>query len=391
VVVADAHAPANINFDGSPSTATNVSSLIENRWSWSKAANVIYLEAPAGVGFSYSKVKSDLITGDNQTAADNLIALELFFKDKFPEYATNPFYVSGESYGGVYVPTLSLKIYQSGKLPQMRGYLVGNGVFDEEESIDTHVPFAYGHGFLSTASYNEIMKTCKGNYKNPTPECKTLLKEIDDNMVDVNGYDAYRTCYHPDVSVQQTAAHPYRIGSMTEMTRTSMMGMAQNLHVLSSLKKVTAGESVPCINSVLGTKFLNKESVRTALHVEQSPNQWQVCGGVEYKDDGVYKSLISVHKKMLAKYQPRVLVYNGDVDPGCNYLWAEASVQKFGLNVSKEWHPWVYGDRIVGEQLGGFMTEYTPNVSFVTVHGAGHMSPQWRPEAVFHMLSSFLN
>jgi len=44
----------------------------------------------------------------------------------------------------------------------------------------------------------------------------------------------------------------------------------------------------------------------------------------------------------------------------------------------------------VGEQLGGFLTRYTGDVWFATVHGAGHMSPQWRPEAVYHMLVSFL-
>ena len=84
------------------------------------------------------------------------------------------------------------------------------------------------------------------------------------------------------------------------------------------------------------------------------------------------------------------LVYNGDVDPGCNYLWAEASVARFGVDVVAPWKPWVYGDKRVGEQLGGFNTKYARNITFATVHGAGHMSPQWRPEAVFHMLSTFL-
>ena len=44
-------------------------------WSWSRAASVLYLEAPAGVGFSYSPLKKELINGDNQTAADNLAAI----------------------------------------------------------------------------------------------------------------------------------------------------------------------------------------------------------------------------------------------------------------------------------------------------------------------------
>ena len=48
------------------------------------------------------------------------------------------------------------------------------------------------------------------------------------------------------------------------------------------------------------------------------------------------------------------------------------------------------GNSLVGEQLGGFVTSYDGDVHFATVHGAGHMSPQWRPEAVYYMLERFL-
>lgn len=40
-----------------------------------------------------------------QVASENWDALKAFFTE-FPQFKSNDFYVTGESYGGVYVPTL---------------------------------------------------------------------------------------------------------------------------------------------------------------------------------------------------------------------------------------------------------------------------------------------
>ena len=73
---------------------------------WAKLANMVYLEAPAGVGFSYSDDKADYTTDDDMTAADNLEALQAFFK-KFPNLKSTSLFLTGESYAGVYTPTLA--------------------------------------------------------------------------------------------------------------------------------------------------------------------------------------------------------------------------------------------------------------------------------------------
>lgn len=36
-------------------------------------------------------------------------------------------------------------------------------------------------------------------------------------------------------------------------------------------------------------------------------------------------------------------------------------------------------------QLGGYVKDYENNVSFVTVHDSGHMVPQYKPLAAFHL------
>lgn len=64
-----------------------------------QAANIIFIEQPAGVGFSYPNIPAN----DTTTAVDTDAALRHFLS-MHPELQGRPFYVMGESYGGHYVP-----------------------------------------------------------------------------------------------------------------------------------------------------------------------------------------------------------------------------------------------------------------------------------------------
>ena len=78
-----------------------------NDWSWNKKANMLYIESPAGVGFSYCKgVVECNQYDDDKSAADNLTAV-LAWYEKFPEFKQHELYMSGESYAGIYVPYLT--------------------------------------------------------------------------------------------------------------------------------------------------------------------------------------------------------------------------------------------------------------------------------------------
>ncbi|RCN39171.1 serine carboxypeptidase [Ancylostoma caninum] len=70
--------PFYVNFDGS--------SLYENVYAWNTKANVLYLESPIGVGFSYDTTHDYYTTAnDDQTAAQNYAALKDFF-NRFHEF-----------------------------------------------------------------------------------------------------------------------------------------------------------------------------------------------------------------------------------------------------------------------------------------------------------------
>lgn len=104
--------------------------LIENPYSWNKLSSMVYLEQPAGVGFSYVTGDAVLDYGDKSSTADMMAAVDSFY-ELFPERRTNIMYLASESYGGHYIPQLSLKMIQSAnkfyiKEKRFRGVLVGN-------------------------------------------------------------------------------------------------------------------------------------------------------------------------------------------------------------------------------------------------------------------------
>jgi serine carboxypeptidase-like clade 2 len=75
----------------------------------------LFLESPAGVGFSYSNKSSDYdINGDRKTAADNYVFL-VNWLERFPEYKNRDFYIAGESYAGHYAPQLAHNILYHNK------------------------------------------------------------------------------------------------------------------------------------------------------------------------------------------------------------------------------------------------------------------------------------
>jgi len=84
----------------------NTTALIANPYPWNLEANMLYLESPAGVGFSVNTNDSATIFSDMSQSIDAFAALEVWYAG-YPEFMSNELFVSGESYAGLYVPYLS--------------------------------------------------------------------------------------------------------------------------------------------------------------------------------------------------------------------------------------------------------------------------------------------
>ncbi|KAK3581008.1 hypothetical protein CHS0354_013902 [Potamilus streckersoni] len=275
------HGPFVISSDGMTVTYNN--------YSWNKVANMLYLEAPAGVGFSYAFDKN-YTTDDDLTSLDNYAALKNFFI-KFPEFLSNDFYITGESYGGIYVPTLSSRVLDDQAI-NFKGFAVGNGLSDDELNDDSLLYFGYYHGLVGESLWNQMIQTCcAGNstrctfYRNSlnNTSCQQQLSKAFSliSYSGLNEYNLYAEC-------QGQPSEGFFFNQKTQMFYHSLFGwkftkepqMQKKMKALKELMKVTkVGVTPPCLNYDNIIKYMNSSEVRRALHIPDSVQAWDVCSG----------------------------------------------------------------------------------------------------------------
>ncbi|KPP65096.1 Lysosomal protective protein precursor-like [Scleropages formosus] len=300
-------------------------------------ANMLYLESPAGVGFSYSDEKK-YATNDTEVSMNNYLALKEFFR-LFPEYSKNEFYITGESYGGIYVPTLAERVMEDSSI-NLQGIAVGNGLSSYELNDNSLVYFAYYHGLFGSSLWMDLQSYC----------CKDVNCDFYSNK-------------NPNCS-------------------------KSNFHSIAALHKSVKLDP-PCTNSTASTKYLNNPYVKSALHISTSAMDWEICSAeVNLNYKRLYMDVKKQYLNLLGALKYRVLVYNGDVDMACNFLGDEWFVESLQQQVQVTRRTWLYNTG-VDQQVGGFVKEFS-NLAFLTVKGSGHMVPTDSPIAAFTMFSRFL-
>lgn len=115
----------NMLFSGSNKFAT-----FFNPYSWNQKANLLFFESPPGVGFSINN-DSSYIYNESRTASDNVAAVQAWFT-RFPELISNNFWITGESYCGMYIPNFASALIDANNVWEskitFKGVMIGNGV-----------------------------------------------------------------------------------------------------------------------------------------------------------------------------------------------------------------------------------------------------------------------
>ncbi|KAF8015383.1 hypothetical protein BT93_H1018 [Corymbia citriodora subsp. variegata] len=376
----------------------NLPVLQLNSFSWSKISNIIYLDSPCGVGLSYSNNPKNYVTGDLQTASDTHAFLLKWF-ELYPEFISNPFYISGESYAGVYVPTLALEVVkgiQIGEMPRInfKGYMVGNGVTDETFDGNALVPFAFGMGLISSDIYEACQTTCGGKFYDPPSEtCQMNLEKVKQALSGLNEYDILEPCYPNSETKNESEKANTPLGfhqTGVKKKQTRMFGRASPFWTTSNAGASSPGSQeelhIPCVDDEAAVAWLNNEAVRKAIHAAPASvaGSWWICATrVEYSGDT--GSMIPYHKNLTSQGY-RVLIYSGDHDTAVPFTGTQAWTRSMGYKIIDEWRPWMTDD-----QVAGYLQGYDNNFTFLTIKGAGHMVPQTRPQEALEFYSRWLD
>ncbi|CAI0426506.1 unnamed protein product [Linum tenue] len=412
------HGPFNFE-----KTKQGLPKLHLNPYSWSKVSSVLYVDSPAGVGLSYADDTSEYITGDLKTATDShdfvlkiiilflcygivnvLISATQWF-ELYPEFLSNPFFIAGESYAGVYVPTLANEVAKgidAGVKPviNLKGYMVGNGVTDEAFDGNALVPFAHGMGLISDDLYQETTRECNGNFYNPLERsCEEKLQEVDREVDGLNIYDILEPCYHDSAAKDATDIKIRLPSSFLELgaterplpVRTRLFGRAWPLRanvregIVPTWPELLSSSDVPCTDDEVATEWLNNEAVRAAINAEPKnvSGDWELCTNrIRFSHDA--GSMMKYHRNLTMKGY-RALIFSGDHDMCVPFTGSEAWTRAMGYKIVDKWRPWISNGEVAGYTQG-----YENNLTFLTIKGAGHTVPEYKPTEALNFYSRFL-
>lgn len=118
--------------------------LVKNLHSWNQVANMLYLESPVGVGFTFSLNSSDRLMNDERTATDNLAFLRNWFA-KFSKLAKNSFFIVGEGYAGHFAPQLANLILQTKTRINLKGIAIANSLLEFDTNYNFVADFHWSH------------------------------------------------------------------------------------------------------------------------------------------------------------------------------------------------------------------------------------------------------
>ncbi|KAL3626635.1 Serine carboxypeptidase-like 26 [Castilleja foliolosa] len=359
-----------------------------NHHAWNKEANLLFVESPVGVGFSYTNTPDDFKHLDDKFVAEDTYNFLVKWLNKFPQYKGREFFVSGESYAGHYVPQLAELIHDrnegKNKYPyiNLKGLIVGNPETSEYFDYKGILEYAWSHAVISDQNYYKAKRTCDFKKVYWSNECVTAMEMLWAQYSDIDMYNIYAS----SCLLNQTTSFFDRENAFSITAN----NLRRNRSVLRRGKWAPGGYD-PCY-SVYIEKYFNRRDVQKALHItnfrKHGDNlKWKACNDsmfFETYNMDVF-SVLPIYTKLITKQGLKIWMYSGDADGRVPVISSRYCVEALQLPLKANWTSWFYNNQVAGRII-----EYE-GLTFVTVRGAGHMVPFDKPNEAFALIRSYLS
>ncbi|KAM0052218.1 putative peptidase S10, serine carboxypeptidase, alpha/Beta hydrolase [Helianthus debilis subsp. tardiflorus] len=349
----------------SDSSKRNNVTLELNPNSLTKVANVIFVDEPAGVGFSYAT------TYEGTKSSDSILALHSYqFLTKWvlehPRFQNHQLYISGISYMGLLVPMVTLQAYkgnEDGNQPQLniKGYLIISPLTDKFIDFNSRVEYAHRFALISDDIYKSTKEACGGKYIYNNANnilCLSNLQRVDECISGIN--------------------------------------LENILEPLCD----DADPEPPCVaaTNVVIEDWANEEDVQKALHVREGTIEtWKKNNETmhyyfEKNDTTCYSydifSTIVYHKQLVSR-NCQVLIISGDHDMTFPYVGTEEWIKSLNVPIESPWNPWFVDNQVAGYQMTYGKNGYS--LTYATVKGAGHSVAFNKPEEFSALVYGWLD
>ncbi|KAI1395449.1 serine carboxypeptidase [Hypoxylon fuscum] len=409
--------PCYVNSDSNSTTLS--------QWAWNTDVNMLFLDQPTQVGFSYDTLQNitqDLVTGRvvklnesdpipeqnttllvgtypsqsrNQTARGTrnaAIALWHFAQtwfQEFPGYHPNDSRVSlaTESYGGRYGPEFAaffeeqnLKI-KNGTWNDTDGenYIINfdtliliNSCIDRQIQWPAYPHIAYNNTYgLETVNetiYLQMVDALErpGGCRDQINECRALALVYDPDNIGVND-TVNEVCSDAETFCSNDVRDPYLEYS------------GRNYYDYASLDPNPF--PAPFYNM-----YLNQPHVQSALGVPINFTQSSSAVAYAFRAIGDYPRPGWVEDiAFLLENGIKVHMMYGDRDFACNWIGGEAVSLAINYTNTEKFHATGYTDIVINETYVGGQVRQYGNFSFSRVYEAGHEVPAYQPETAYKM------
>lgn len=366
-------------------------SLEYNKYSWNSKANLLFLDQPLQVGYSYSD-SGEVIDNSVKSAEDVYAFLQLFLT-RFPKYAELPFTVAAESYGGHYAPHIGAEIHKKNKelaesaatssaTPRvhvnLESLMIGNGLTDPAVQFLSVPDFACSEK-NKYRLFEPDSETCESLYSKANT-CGTLMQQCERFQSRIVCVPAALYCWG------------------------SLYGPVQDLGVnmydvrMKCDREVDGDLCYPQMGYI--ETLMNKPAIKKQLGVPSSV-EFQSCN-MELNQQFMMQGDSMVNSAALLppllEDGVRVLIYAGETDFMCNAMGNHDWVLDFPnafheeINNATEVPLYTFAKGIKPKRAGWVVKagDHAGNLTFAWIENAGHMVPHDQPAVALNMLNRWV-